>query len=132
MSLQQKKPSVSVENGDVMQTMRKKFSATAAVMAAVLLLCPFVAAASELGSVSGRVRDASGTPVVGALVMVVSASPIFPERVALTDRNGAFSIINLFAGQYTVKISMPHFLPSLKQGIVLNAGGSAVLTVNLQ
>jgi hypothetical protein len=115
-----------------MQTMGKKFSATAALLAAALLLCPLVAAASDLATVSGRVHDASGAPVAGALVLVVSASPIFPEKVALTDKDGAFSIINLFAGQYTIKVSMPHFLPVVKQNVVLNAGGSAVLTVNLQ
>jgi hypothetical protein len=115
-----------------MQNMEKKFSATAALLAAALLLCPVIAAASELATVSGRVNDASGAPVVGALVLVVSASPIFPERVALTDKDGGFSIINLFAGQYTVKVSMPHFLPVVKQNLILNAGGSAVLTVNLQ
>src|SRR5215471_18937245 len=115
-----------------MQTMEKKFSATAALLAAALLLCPLVAAASDLATVSGRVHDASGAPVAGALVLVVSASPIFPERVALTDKDGAFSIINLFAGQYTIKVSMPHFLPIVKQNVVLNSGGSAVLTVNLQ
>jgi hypothetical protein len=57
---------------------------------------------------------------------------VLPERVALTDKDGAFSIGNLFAGQYSVKISMPRFLPALKQGIQLNAGGTVVLSVNLQ
>jgi hypothetical protein len=65
-------------------------------------------------------------------VIVAAASPIIPEHVALTASDGSFSIPNLFAGQYTVKISMPQFLPALKQGIQLNAGGTAVLTVNLQ
>ena len=32
----------------------------------------------------------------------------------------------------TVKVTMPRFLPAIKQGIQLNKGGSAVLTVNLQ
>src|SRR5262249_11700615 len=105
----------------------------AAVLIAGLLICPAVtSAANDLASISGRVRDSSGTPIVGALVIAVAASPILPERIALTDREGAFSIANLFDGQYTVKVSMPRILPALKQGIELNAGGTAVLTVNLQ
>src|SRR4030095_2679979 len=116
-----------------MQTMRKAFAATA-IMVAAVLLCPLVAggAANDLATLTGRVRDSAGGPVVGALVIAVAAAPVLPERIALTDRDGTFSIINLFAGQYTVKVSMPRFLPALKQGIQLTAGGTAVLTVNLQ
>lgn len=112
--------------------MKKRISVTAGLIMAALLLCPLIATATDLASIGGRVRDTAGVPVAGALVVVVSASPIFPERIALTDKDGAFSVINLFAGQYTVKISMPHFMTAMKQGLQLNAGGTAVLTVNLQ
>jgi len=113
--------------------MRNGFLAKVLVAGSVLLLLPFMAsAANDLASISGRVHDSAGSPVVGALVIVAAASPIIPERVALTTNDGSFSIPNLFAGQYTVKISMPQFLPALKQGIQLNAGGTAILTVNLQ
>jgi hypothetical protein len=115
-----------------MQTMRKGFAAIA-VLVAGLLVCPLVAlAANDLGTINGRVHDSSGAPVIGALVIVVAASPVLPERIAFTDKQGSFSVANLFAGQYTVKVSMPRFLSSMKQGIQLNAGGTAVLTVNLQ
>jgi len=115
-----------------METKQKKFLAAAAVTVAALLLCPIVSTASELASVSGHVQDSSGLPVVGALVIVAPVSPILPERIALTDKDGAFSVINLFSGQYTIKVSMPHYLSVVKQGVQLYGGGSAVLTVNLQ
>jgi hypothetical protein len=115
-----------------MQTIRKGFAASV-VLFAGFLLCPLLAgASSNLATISGSVRDSSGSPITGALVIAVAASPVLPERIALTGKDGAFSIANLFAGQYTVKVSMPRFLPALKQGIQLNAGGTAVLTVNLQ
>ena len=115
-----------------MRTMGKGFAASA-ILVAGLLLCPLVAAAAnDLATISGRVHDSSGAPIAGALVIVVAASPVLPERIALTDREGAFSIANLFAGQYSVKVTMPRFLSSMKQGIQLNAGGTAILTVNLQ
>src|SRR5262245_12668669 len=99
----------------------------------VLLLAPAIASgANDLAAINGRVHNSAGSPIAGALVIVAAASPIIPERVALTGKDGSFSIPNLFAGQYTVKISMPQFLPALKSGIQLNAGGTAVLTVNLQ
>jgi len=117
-----------------MRTTRQRFSAKIGMgMALLLLLLPLLAsAANDLAAISGRVHDSAGSPLVGALVIVVAASPIIPERIALTDKDGSFSVPNLFAGQYAVKISMPQFLPALKQGIQLNAGGTAVLTVNLQ
>src|SRR5262249_55133696 len=89
-------------------------------------------AANDLASITGRVHDSSGSPIVGALVIVAAVSPIIPERIGLTSNDGSFSIPNLFAGEYTVKVSMPQFLPALKQGIQLHPGGTAVLTVNLQ
>lgn len=115
-----------------MRTMRKPFAATA-VLVVGLLLCPLIAdAASDLATISGRVKDSAGLPVAGALVIVVAATPILPERIALTNNEGAFAIPNLFAGEYTVKVTMPRFLTALKQGLQLQAGGTAVLTVNLQ
>src|SRR5689334_7767671 len=115
-----------------MRTTRKRFTAIVVLVAGVLL-CPVLAgAANDLATISGRVHDSAGTPLIGALVIAVAASPILPERIAMTDKNGSFSIGNLFAGEYTVKVSMPKFMPALKQGIQLNAGGTAVLTVNLQ
>src|SRR3989449_6414348 len=117
----------------MMRTTRQRFSAKIGMGMALLLLLPLLAsAANDLAAISGRVHDSAGSPLVGALVIVVAASPIIPERIALTDKDGSFSIPNLFAGQYSVKISMPQFLPALKQGIQLNGGGTVVLTVSLQ
>jgi hypothetical protein len=116
-----------------MRTTRLRVLAKVSMGIAIVFLLPlFASAANDLAAITGRVHDSAGSPVAGALVIVVAASPIIPERVALTGKDGSFSIPNLFAGQYSVKISMPQFLPALKQGIQLNAGGTAVLTVNLQ
>jgi hypothetical protein len=113
-----------------MQTGRKLF---AALWLAGIVMCPLVAtAAPDLGTITGRVQDSLGEPVAGAVVVAIAASPVLPERIALTSQDGTFAIINLFAGQYTVKVSMPRFLSSQRDGIRLTAGGTAVLTVNLQ
>src|SRR3989475_5166935 len=113
--------------------MPQGFSTKLVLGIAALLLIPSIASAgNDLATINGRVHDSTGFPITGALVIVAAASPIIPERVALTGKDGSFSIPNLFAGQYSVKISMPQFLPALTQGIQLNAGGTVVLTVNLQ
>src|SRR6266516_2451177 len=116
-----------------MTTKRQKCAATVGLGIGFLLLFPFIStAANDLAAINGRVRDSSGVPVVGALVIVASVSPIIPDRLTFTDKNGSFEVLNLFAGDYTVKVTMPRFLPATKQGIQLNKGGTAVLTVNLQ
>src|SRR5205085_12031492 len=74
----------------------------------------------------------AGEPVIGARVVVMAANPSMRQRMAFTDKRGTFTIPNLFAGEYSVKVTMPRFLPAFKNGIQINAGGSAALTVNLQ
>ena len=98
----------------------------------IILLAPAVTLGADLGVIRGHVRDSGGTPLVGALVIVVASTPDSPERFAFTDKRGQFSIQNLFAGNYSIRVTMSSFLPSFKNGIHLNAGGSAILTVNLQ
>ena len=91
-----------------MKTMRRGLSTTLLLGVGTLLLFPVLAgAANDLATISGRVHDSGGVPVAGALVIVIPASPIIPERITLTDKEGLFSIVNLFAGQYSVKVSMP-------------------------
>ena len=99
----------------------------------IVISCPIMAiAANDLAAIHGQVQDSGGSPLVGALVIVAASSPVIPERIAFTDRRGSFSVMNLFAGDYSVKVTMPQFLPALKPGIRLNSGGSVILTVNLQ
>ena len=116
-----------------MRTITTRFSAKISLGIVILFALPLVAIASnDLAVISGQVRDSSGTPVVGALVIAAAMSPVIPERIAFTDKQGSFTLMNLFAGEYSVKVTMPKFLPVLKQGIRLNSGGVAILTVNLQ
>lgn len=113
--------------------MRTKTCWFTAALAVVMLLLPVATlVANDLATIHGQVRDHNGVPVAGALIVVEASSPIMPDRIAFSDRYGSFSIMNLFAGEYSLKVTMPEFLPITKQGIRLNPGGSAVLTVNLQ
>jgi hypothetical protein len=108
--------------------------ATAFAVLAVLLLLPLngSTAPNDLAVIHGKVRDSAGSPVSGALVTIASAVSSASDRMVFTDNRGLFSVPNLFAGEYSIKVTTPQFLPALKHGIRLNAGGTAVLTVNLQ
>ena len=84
------------------------------------------------GMIRGRVEDSVGFPLVGALVAVQSADLAFRERWVFTDHVGAFSIPDLVAGKYFLKVTRPNFFPSATRDIHLDIGADFALTVNLQ
>jgi hypothetical protein len=116
-----------------MQPIRWSSAVVVALGIAAMVWSPMTAeSAGTLPAITGSVRDSGGLPVVGALVIVMASNPSMSQRMALTDSRGSFSIPNLFAGEYSVKVTMPRFLPALKSGIQVNAGHGATLIVNLQ
>jgi len=117
--------------------MRWSNSFVVAVGVAAVLFSPLsstqaTGAVNTLAAIQGSVKDSGGLPVVGALVVVAAANPKMPERMAWTDSRGSFNVPNLFAGEYSIRVTMSRFLPAFRGGIQLNAGGNATLTVNLQ
>jgi hypothetical protein len=99
----------------------------------VSLMVPVTGMAAEnLGAIQGKVRDGSGAPVAGALVIVVATKSFPGERMAFTDNLGSFSIPNLVVGQYSVKVSLAPYLPSQTTAIQLSSGTTAILSLNLQ
>ncbi len=105
------------------------------VLASVVLIAVLsvpTAWAQRSSSIGGRVVDSAGMPLVGALVAVQSIETGLRERLSFTDHAGIFSIPNLVAGGYSVKVTKPRFLPSQAQAVELDAGSSIALTLNLQ
>ncbi len=86
-----------------------------------------VFAADTPGAISGYVRNASGTPQMGAVVQILgSAHHTF---TVFTDENGFYSAKNLLPGFYTLKVTAPSFLPALKEKVGLRSG--ATLNINI-
>jgi len=116
-----------------MQSVRWPGAVIVSFAIAAVLLSPQAGLASgTLAAIAGNVHDTAGEPVVGALVIVMAANPSMSQRMVFTDNRGGFSIPNLFAGEYSVKVTMPRFLPALKNGIQISSGGMVTLTVNLK
>jgi len=85
--------------------------------------------AQRSASISGYVRSADGVPQMGAVVEVLgSAMQTF--RV-FTDQNGFYSASGLLPGIYSVKVSAPAFLPSLRERINAKAGAALLLNLTL-
>lgn len=83
-------------------------------------------------SLTGRVHDAAGEPLAGALVAVESSAAGVRERLVFTDRGGLFAVTGLAAGNYLVRVTKARFLPAVAHGVELEAGTSLSITLSLQ
>jgi len=106
----------------------------------ILLILFVVCVASSLAaaqsrhdraSVSGRVLDPQGGAIVNATVALEGAAPDVARSVK-TDSAGLFSLAELPAGSYSLKITAPNFAPFVIAEIVLNPGETRTQTVQLQ
>ncbi len=101
----------------------------------VLLVCGThmvgTADAQNLSAIQGRVQDSAGLPLAGALVAVQSVDSSIREFV-FTNHLGVFSIPDLIAGRYLVRVTKSNFLPAVASNIDLNIGAEVALTLSLQ
>lgn len=90
--------------------------ALALSLAAALLLAALPAAAGTTGTLSGRVLDGDGKPVVAATILVVGT-----RLGAYTDAEGRYLILNVAPGTYELKASRLGFTPVTVSGIIVSA-----------
>ena len=81
------------------------------------------------GAISGYVRDGSGAPQMGAAVEVLGSAA--HALKVFTDDRGFYSIASLLPGTYSVKVSAPSFLPTLREKIGVRAGAKLMVNVTL-
>ncbi len=92
--------------------------------AAILLLCVFAMLSGQTGtdgSILGLVKDPSGAVVPGAAVRVTGLETGL-ARAAAADQNGAFEILALPRGFYSVTVSAPGFVTWQLARLELTAG----------
>ncbi|HZW91341.1 MAG TPA: carboxypeptidase-like regulatory domain-containing protein [Candidatus Eremiobacteraceae bacterium] len=86
-------------------------------------------AAERPGAISGYVRDASGTPQMGAVVQIAGTAA--RTLTVFTDGAGFYSATDLLPGAYSVRVSAPSFLPAFVEEIGLHPGTSIHVNVTL-
>ena len=92
------------------------------------------ASSATPGAISGYVRDASGAPQMGAVVEVLGSAAQALKAFTLkvfTDDRGFYSVSGLLPGTYSVKVSAPSFLPSLREKIGVRSGAKLMVNVTL-
>src|SRR5467141_3806215 len=84
------------------------------------------------GAISGYVRDGSGAPQMGAAVEILgSAAQALQTLKVFTDDRGFYSVASLLPGTYSIKVSAPSFLPTLREKIGVRAGAKLMVNVTL-
>src|SRR5436190_8999716 len=109
-----------------------------AVRVAVALLISLLAGISvafaqgQTGTIAGVVKDTSGAVLPGVTVEVSSPALIEKVRTAVTDGEGAYKIINLRPGTYTVTFTLTGFSTVKREGIELTAAFTANVNADMK
>ncbi|HMD44317.1 MAG TPA: TonB-dependent receptor [Candidatus Acidoferrum sp.] len=85
------------------------------------------------GNISGQVRDAAGTPQLGATVEVLSETAgLNITEHFLTNTQGVFQGDKLAPGLYTVRVTLAGFLPSLEKHVRISANLTTMVRIELE
>jgi hypothetical protein len=85
------------------------------------------------GKLAGVVRDAAGTPQMGASVELLSeAVGVAATRSFLTNTQGMFRGDKLAPGFYTVRVTLAGFLPTLEKHIRVASNLTTVIRIELE
>jgi len=98
-------------------------------LAGVACAIPLLAAsagAGTTGRLSGRVLDAKNQPLVAVNVAIPAA-----RLGAITDSDGRYTIMNLPAGTYDVRVSLLGYGPKMIQGVDVTSDNTTRLDVSL-
>jgi hypothetical protein len=106
-----------------------KFGTKLGTWAILATLALPVWAAEQPGAISGYVRNAAGTPQMGAVVQILGVAN--RTLTVFTNGSGFYTATGLLPGLYTLKVSAPSFLPGTLEKIGLRAGASLNVNVTL-
>ena len=104
------------------------------VMVSSFAAIPAAAQAKPVpGKLAGVVRDAAGTPQMGASVELLSeAVGVAATRSFLTNTQGMFRGDKLAPGFYTVRVTLAGFLPTLEKHIRVTSNLTTVIRIELE
>jgi hypothetical protein len=104
------------------------------VMVSSFVAIPAAAQAKPApGKLAGVVRDAAGTPQLGASVELISeAVGMAASRGLLTNTQGMFRGDKLAPGFYTVRVTLAGFLPTLEKHIQVTSNLTTIVRIELE
>jgi hypothetical protein len=86
-----------------------------------------------VGKVTGVVRDANGTPQLGASVeLIPEVAGALATQSFLTNTQGIFRSEKLVPGLYSVRVTLAGFLPTLQQHVRINANLTTMIRIEME
>jgi hypothetical protein len=98
---------------------------------ACLILPVHLWAQASTGSIAGVVRDTSGAFLPGVTVEAASPALLEKVRTVVTDGAGAYRIVELRPGTYTVTFSLPGFRSVRREGVELTSSFTAAVNAEM-
>jgi hypothetical protein len=96
----------------------------------VMLLCLSLSAQQITGNIRGSVADPTGALIQGATVTATQTETGF-SRTTTTDRSGAYVLLELPVGHYSLHVSAKGFQEYVQKGISLNVNETASVAARL-
>src|SRR3954463_12753655 len=90
------------------------------------------ASAQTLGTIAGSVKDATGAVLPGVAVEVTSPALIEKVRTATTDSAGAYAVISLPIGTYSVTFTLTGFGTIKREAIDIVANFTATINAEMK
>ena len=96
-----------------------------------LVAAPTAAAQRVAGIIFGTVSDSTGARLPGVSVTVASPQLLGGQQVRATGAEGTYRFVDLPPGTYTLSFEIQGFEPQKREGILLLAGQSLTVAVQL-
>ncbi len=71
----------------------------------LILLCASLAGYAQGFSITGKVADKQGVPIIGCNISVISQQDSLKRTIAISDNGGTFSVGDVTSGNYKIEIS---------------------------
>ena len=110
--------------------MRRSFSVSASTVLLLLSGTAAIASQTTEGSIRGDIRDVLGDALPGATITATGSEGLAPI-VTLSDADGAYRLVNLSPGHYTVSAQLAGFTTSAREAIPVRTGLSLTLHFEL-
>jgi hypothetical protein len=108
------------------------FTVRLAIVAAVLFTSVAAFGQGQTGSIAGVVRDATGAVLPGVTVEASSPALIEKTRSVVTDGQGAYKILDLRPGLYSVTFTLTGFSTVKREGIELTTAFTANVNAEMR
>ena len=101
------------------------------VVLGVAALLPAAASAQDAASIAGSVADSTGGVLPGVTVVASSPALIEGSRTVVTDGAGAYRVVSLRPGTYSLTFTLPGFNTIVREGVELQGSFAATVDAEL-